>query len=129
VLALSLFEGAYTSEIIRAGILSVPKGQWEAAYSLGMSKKNIYLRIIFPQAAPQMLPILASQSVSLVKDSSLVSTIAIYDLTMRGQEIVADTFLSFEIWFTVALIYLAVTGLLSLLVSRFEGKTARRMNR
>ena len=69
-----------------------------------------------------MLPILVSQSVSLVKDSSLVSTIAIYYLTMWGQEIVADTFLSFEIWFSVALIYLAVTGLLSWIVSIIEKK-------
>ena len=122
VAALSLFEGAYTSEIIRAGIMSVPGGQWEAALSLGMGKGTIYTKIIFPQAIRQMLPMLVSQSVSLVKDSSLVSTIAIYDLTMRGQEIVADTFLSFEIWFSVALIYLAVTGLLSWIVSIIEKK-------
>ncbi|MDX9800374.1 MAG: amino acid ABC transporter permease [Spirochaetia bacterium] len=113
VVALSLFEGAYTSEIIRAGIMSVPGGQWEAALSLGMGPGTIYTKIIFPQAIRQMLPMLVNQSVSLVKDSSLVSTIAIYDLTMKGQEIVADTFLSFEIWFTVALVYLAVTGFLS----------------
>lgn len=122
VAALALFEGAYTSEIIRAGILSVDKGQWEAAYSLGLSKTLIYLKIIFPQAIKQILPILAGQSVSLIKDSSLVSTIAIYDLTMRGQEIIADTFLSFEIWFTVAIMYLIVAGCLSFLVSKLERK-------
>lgn len=126
VLALSLFEGAYTSEIIRAGIMSVPRGQWEAAYSLGMKKSTVYIKVIFPQAAGQILPILASQSISLVKDSSLVSTIAIYDLTMRGQEIVADTFLTFEIWFAVALIYLLVAALLGALVSGIGRKTGRR---
>lgn len=122
VTALSLFEGAYTSEIIRAGIMSVPRGQREAALSLGMGTGTIYTKIIFPQAIRQMLPMLVNQSVSLVKDSSLVSTIAIYDLTMRGQEIVADTFLSFEIWFSVALIYLFVTGLLSWAASIIEKK-------
>ncbi len=126
VIALSLFEGAYTSEIIRAGIMSVPKGQIEAALGLGMSKNAIYLKVIFPQAAYRMMPILASQSISLVKDSSLVSTVAIYDLTMRAQEIVADTFLSFEIWFTVALIYLLLTGILSFAISRIEKAQIRR---
>ncbi len=126
VIALSLFEGAYTSEIIRAGILAVPFGQWEAAKSLGMDKKSIYFRIIFPQAFRQSLPILISQTISLVKDSSLVSTIAIYDLTMRGQEIVADTFLTFEIWFTVAAIYLVLTILLSETVALIEKRTNRK---
>ncbi len=125
VLALSLFEGAYTSEIIRAGILAVPRGQWEAAESLAMGRFSIYLRIILPQALRQSLPILVSQIISLIKDSSLVSTIAIYDLTMRGQEIVADTFLTFEIWFTVAAVYLAVTTGLSEFVNFLE----RRLNR
>ena len=126
VIALSLFEGAYTSEIIRAGIMSVPKAQTEAALALGMRKSSIYLKIIFPQAAYRMMPILASQAISLVKDSSLVSAVAIYDLTMRGQEIVADTFLSFEIWFTVAIIYLMITGLLSFAISRIEKEQIRR---
>ncbi len=126
VLALSLFEGAYTSEIIRAGILAVPGGQVEAAKSLGMGKPSIYLRIIFPQAFRQILPVLVSQAVSLVKDSSLVSTIAIYDLTMRGQEIVADTFLTFEIWFTVAAVYLVVTTALSNAVDLLEKKMNRK---
>ena len=113
VLALSLFEGAYASEILRAGILSVDKGQWEAAHSLGFSRLQAYRWIILPQALRHILPPLTSQAVSLVKDSALVSTIAILDLTMQGQMIVAETFLTFEIWFTVAAIYLAVTLTLS----------------
>ncbi len=85
ILALSLFEGAYTSEIIRSGIISIEKGQWEAAHSIGLSQTLAYRLIILPQAFRQVLPMLASQAISLIKDSALVSTIAIYELTMRGQ--------------------------------------------
>lgn len=120
VLALSLFEGAYASEIIRAGILGLPAGQWEASASLGMNRRQTYCHVILPQAIKNMVPPLTSQGISLVKDSALVSTIAIYDLTMRGQQIVAETFLTFEIWFLVAAIYLAVTLLLSALVKYLE---------
>lgn len=120
VLALSLFEGAYASEIVRAGILAIPKGQWEAAASLGLRNVQSYRHIILPQALRQMIPPLTSQGISLIKDSALVSTIAIYDLTMQGQRIIAETFLTFEIWFTVAAIYLLVTIALSFLVSFLE---------
>ncbi len=120
VLALSLFEGAYASEIFRAGILSIPRGQWEAAYSLGMNKAQTYRHIILPQAVRKILPPLAGQAVSLIKDSALVSTIAIYDLTMQGQIIIAETYLTFEIWFTVAAIYLLITATLSFCVRIME---------
>jgi len=120
VLALSLFEGAYASEIFRAGIVSIHRGQWEAAYSLGLSTYRTYRHIILPQAVRRILPPLTSQAISLIKDSALVSTIAVYDLTMRGQEIIADTYLAFEIWFTVAGIYLIITVTLSLLVGFME---------
>lgn len=118
VLALSLFEGAYASEIIRAGILAVPKQQWEASLSLGMGTARTYIHVILPQALKHMIPPLAGQTVSLVKDSALVSTIALYDLTMEGQMIIAETFMVFEIWFTVAALYLVMTSLLSL-ITRF----------
>jgi len=120
IVALSLFEGAYASEIIRAGILALPTGQWEASASLGMTRGLSYRYIILPQALRQMIPPLTSQGISLVKDSALVSTIAIYDLTMQGQQIIAETFLSFEIWFAVAAIYLLVTTMLSILVKYLE---------
>jgi len=120
VLALSLFEGAYASEIIRAGILSIPLGQWESSASLGLRMPQIYRFIILPQAIRQMIPPLTSQGISLIKDSALVSTIAIYDLTMQGQQIVAETFLTFEVWFTVAAIYLVITTMLSVLVRYLE---------
>ena len=120
VLALSLFEGAYAAEILRAGIVSLQQGQWEAAHSLGLNIIDTYRYVILPQAVRRVLPPLTGQAISLVKDSALVSTIAIYDLTMQGQSIVAETFLAFEIWFTVAAIYLVLTLGLSLAVRAME---------
>lgn len=122
VLALSLFEGAYASEIFRAGIVSIPKGQWEAAFSLGLGRYLTYRHIVLPQAIRWILPPLTGQAISLIKDSALVSTIAIYDLTMRGQAIIAETFLTFEIWFTVAAVYLLITTALSLMVNFMENR-------
>lgn len=125
IIALSLFEGAYASEIFRAGITSIERGQWEAAKSLGMKPYAMYRHIILPQAIRRVLPPLTSQAVSLVKDSALVSTVAILDLTQQGRVIDAETFLTFEIWFTVAAIYLVVTLSLStvarVLEKRFNG--------
>jgi polar amino acid transport system permease protein len=120
VLALSLFEGAYASEIFRAGIVSIHRTQWEAAFSIGLNTYQAYRLIILPQALRHILPPLTNQAISLIKDSALVSTIAIYDLTMRGQAIIAETFLVFEIWFTVAAIYLTITLALSTTVFYME---------
>jgi polar amino acid transport system permease protein len=119
-LALSLFEGAYTSEIFRSGILSVARGQHEAARSIGLTAYHTYRFIIIPQAVRTVLPPLTSQAISLIKDSALVSTIAIYDLTMQAQALIAETYLTFEIWFTVAAMYLVITISLSVLVSFLE---------
>lgn len=124
VLALSLFEGAYASEIIRAGILAIPKGQWEAAKSIGLGRYRSYRHVVLPQALRHMTPPLVSQAVSLIKDSALVSTIAIYDLTMKGQEIIAETYLVFELWFTIAAIYLVLTISLSLATQFMEKQLA-----
>ena len=120
VLALSLFEGAYASEIIRAGILSIHRGQWEAAFSIGLNTWRTYRLVILPQTLRSIAPPLTGQAISLIKDSALVSTIAIYDLTMQGQTIVAETYLVFEIWFTVAAIYLVITLSLSFTVAFME---------
>ncbi len=122
VLALSLFEGAYASEIFRAGIVSIDRGQREASYSLGLSGLDAYRYIILPQAIRRILPPLTSQAISLIKDSALVSTIAIYDLTMQAQALIAETFLTFELWFTVGGMYLAVTTVLSLFVNYLENR-------
>lgn len=120
ILALSLFEGAYVSEIFRSGILSIGSGQEEAGFSLGLSKYRTYRHIILPQAVRKTLPPLTNQAISLIKDSALVSTIAIYDLTMQAQRIIAETFLTFEIWFTIALMYLIITFSLSCVVFYLE---------
>ncbi len=120
VLALSLFEGAYAAEIFRAGIYSIHQGQWEAAYSLGLSSFDTYRKVIVPQALRRVLPPLTGVGVTLIKDSSLASTIAIYELTQRGNVIASDTFMVFEVWFTVALVYLSLTLPLSLGVSVLE---------
>lgn len=124
VLALSLFEGAYASEIIRAGILAVPQGQWEAAGSIGLNRYQTYRNVVLPQALRHMAPPLVSQAVSLIKDSALVSTIAIYDLTMNGQAIIAETYLVFELWFTIAALYLLLTLSLSAATRMVEKRMA-----
>ena len=109
VLALGAFEGAYMAELFRAGLLSVPRAQWEAALSLGFGLSETLRLVILPQAARNMLPPLTSQVVTLIKDTSLVSAIAVADLTMRAQAIIAETFLAFEVWLLVAAVYLALT--------------------
>jgi polar amino acid transport system permease protein len=122
ILALSLFEGAYASEIYRSGIVSIHKGQWEACHSLGMTRFDSYRKVILPQAIRRVLPPLTSQTISLIKDSSLVSVIAVYELTMQANAIVAETFLTFEIYFTIAAIYLLLTTSISQLVALLERK-------
>ncbi len=123
ILALSLFEGAYASEIYRSGIVSLPKGQWEAAHSLGLTRFDTYRKIILPQAIRRVLPPLTSLTISLIKDSSLVSVIAVYEMTMQANAIVAETFLTFEIYFTIAAIYLFITVFLSQLVALLNRKS------
>lgn len=122
--ALALFAGAYVAEIVRAGIQAIPKGQMEAARSLGMTLPQAMLDIILPQAFKKILPPLSGQFISLIKDSSLVSVIAITDLTKSGREIITSTFATFEVWIVVAAMYLLVTSLLSQLVFYMERRLA-----
>ena len=122
VLSLALFEGAYIAEIFRAGILSVPLGQWEAALSLGMPISLATRLVVVPQALRTVLPPLAGQLVSLIKDTSLVSAIAVADLTMRARVVITDTFLSFEVWLLTAAIYLSLTLLVSIPARILEKK-------
>jgi polar amino acid transport system permease protein len=124
VAALAVFTAAYVAEIIRAGIEAVPRGQTEAARSLGMSAAQTLRYVVLPQAVKKTLPPLAGQSINLVKDSSLVSVMALTDLTKAGREVVSSTFSPFEVWFTVALMYLLLTGLLSWAVRRLERRMA-----
>jgi polar amino acid transport system permease protein len=120
VLALCLFEGAYISEIFRAGIVSLRKGQWEAAHSLGLSTFNTYRDVILPQAIRRILPPLTSQVITLFKNSALVSIVSLSDLALQARIIAADTFLVFEVWFATAAIYLVITVTLSTLVFYME---------
>lgn len=122
--ALGLFAGAYIAEIVRAGIQSIPRGQTEAARSLGMTKVQTMVYIVLPQAFKRTLPPMAGQFISLVKDSSLVSVIAITDLTKSGREVITSSFATFEVWFTVAAMYLVLTSLLSQVVSFMERRLA-----
>ena len=120
VMALSLFEGSYMSEILRAGIVSLHKGQWEAAHSLGLSTLDTYRDVILPQAIRRILPPLTSQAITLIKNSALVSLVSLTDLVFQTRVIAADTFLTFEVWFTAAAIYLAITVPLSTVVYYME---------
>jgi polar amino acid transport system permease protein len=120
VMALAVFVGAYIAEIVRAGIQSIHPGQMEAARSLGMNYFQAMAYIILPQAFKRILPPLAGQFISLIKDSSLVSVIAITDLTKAGREVITSTFAVFEIWFTVAGMYLVLTFSLSMFVRYIE---------
>ncbi|WP_446425365.1 amino acid ABC transporter permease [Mailhella sp.] len=122
VLSLSLFEGAYIAEIFRAGMLSIPRSQWEAALSLGMTVPEAARFVVVPQALRLVLPPLAGQLVSLIKDTSLVSAIAVADLTMRARVVITDTFLSFEIWLLTAAIYLLLTLMVSIPAKLLERK-------
>jgi polar amino acid transport system permease protein len=124
VLALSFFAGAYIAEIIRAGIQSIHRGQMEAARSLGMNYPQAMRYIILPQAFKRILPPLAGQFISLIKDSSLVGVIALVELTRAGREIGTSTFNYFEVFFTVAALYLILTFSLSMVVQFLERRFA-----
>lgn len=109
VIGFTVAYGAYMTEVFRAGIQSIPKGQMEAARSLGMTYLQAMRYIILPQAIRVILPPVGNEFVTLLKDSSLVSVLAVSDLTRRGREFVARTFLSFDTFTMVALIYLVMT--------------------
>ncbi|WP_372882723.1 amino acid ABC transporter permease [Psychromonas sp.] len=122
ILALALFQGAYTAEIFRAGLNSIDVGQFEAAKSLGLPAYYTYKDVILPQVLQRTLPPLTNEVVSLIKNSSIVSVMAIFDLTTEGRNIVSETAMPFEIWFTVAAIYLLLTLSLSALAAGLEHK-------
>ena len=125
VLALSIFSGAYITEIIRAGIQSIHKGQREAALSLGMTEGQAMFLVILPQAFKRILPPLAGQFISLIKDSSLVSVIAVTELTYAAKNVITMTFRAFEVWIAVALFYFILSFALSRSVKVLEERMAR----
>jgi polar amino acid transport system permease protein len=118
--ALAVYEGAYITEIIRAGIQSIDRGQWEASSGLGFTRMQQLRHVIFPQALRRVMPPLAGQFISTIKDSAIVSVISIQELTFQGMELMAATFLTFEIWLTILAIYFVLCFACSLLVERFE---------
>ena len=120
VLCLGVFHSALLSEIFRAGINAVGIGQWEAAKSVGMSKAQAYRYIILPQSVKFMLPPVLGEAVHLIKSSAIVSVIAVAELTTIGRDLISYTYMSFEIWFTIAAVYLVVTLALSVFVSHLE---------
>jgi len=125
VITLALYEGAYITEIVRAGIQSIEKGQWEAAASLGMPWWTQMRHVILPQAVQRIVPPLAGQFISSIKDSAIVSVISIEDLTFQGMELMAATYLTFEVWITITAMYLVLTLTCSLAARRIESRLRR----
>ena len=128
LICLALFEGAYITEIVRAGIESVGKGQWEAARSIGLSRFNVLRDIILPQAIRKILPPLAGQFITLIKDSAIVSLISVQELTFLATEVASSTTRVFETWIVVGAMYFIVCYSLAVLFARIE-KRARRSSR
>jgi polar amino acid transport system permease protein len=116
----AIFEAAYITEIIRAGIQSIEKGQFDACHALGLSWRQKMQHVILPQALQRILPPLAGQFISTIKDSAIVSVISIPELCFQGMELMAATYLTFECWITITALYLTLTLSLSLAVARLE---------
>jgi polar amino acid transport system permease protein len=123
IASLAIFAGAYVAEIVRAGIQSIHKGQSEAARSLGMTKAMAMRKIILPQAFRRILPPLAGQFISLIKDSSLLGVIAIRELTKATREAVTTSLMPYELYFVCGLMYLVVTFSLSMFVQYLEKRS------
>jgi L-cystine transport system permease protein len=125
VIGFTLNKGAYSSEIIRAAILSIHKGQWEAAFSIGMTKSQAMRRVILPQAVRVSIPPLGNSFISLVKDTSLAATITVTELFQKGQQIVAVTYEPLWLYIEVAFIYLMFSTVLSYVQSKLEHRYDR----
>ena len=125
LIGFTLNVGAYSSEIVRAAISSVPRGQWEAAYSIGMSWSQAMRRTILPQATRVAVPPLSNTFISLVKDTSLAAAITVPELFQTAQRIVATTYEPLILYIEAALIYLALSSVLSTLQVRLERRFAR----
>ncbi len=120
MVTVAIFEAAYIAEIVRAGVQSVEKGQFEACRALGLSWWQTMQYVILPQVIQRILPPLAGQFISTIKDSAIVSVISIPELCFQGMELMASTYLTFECWITITALYLILTLSLSLMVERFE---------
>lgn len=123
IIGLTFCYAAYMSEVYRAGIQSIPKGQMEAARSLGMNYVQSMRYVILPQAIRVILPPVGNEFISLLKDSSLVSVVAVADITRRGREFMSAHFIPVETWLMVALIYLVLTLFSARIVTYIEKKS------
>ena len=121
----AVFQGAYITEIVRAGIQSITRGQWEASYALGLSWRQQMTYIILPQALKRVLPPLANEFINTLKYSAIVSVISIQELTFQAMQVMAATYVTIEIWLTVTVIYLVLCMTLSLGVQWLERRMAR----
>jgi polar amino acid transport system permease protein len=129
ILVLGLNAGAYGAEVVRGAILAVPKGQWEAAISLNLSRWDTMRRIIVPQAVPAMLPPAGNLLIELLKNTALVSLITITDLTFSAQILRAETLKTTEIFSLVLLMYFAAAMVIALLMRLLERWLARLQGR
>ena len=120
IAAIALNSGAYISEVVRGGVQSIDKGQTEAGLSLGLSRNQTFWSIVWPQAFRRMVPPLGNQAIVSIKDTSLFSVIGVGELVRQGQIYIATTFTAFEVYFMVALMYLAITLSLSLMLRFIE---------
>lgn len=125
VVTIAVFQGAYITEIVRAGIQGIERGQWEAAEALGFSWLQKMRHVILPQAVKQVLPPLANEFINTIKYSSIASIISIQELTFQGLQIMAATHVTIEVWLTITAMYLIICLLLSLAVQRLERHLAR----
>ena len=124
IIAISVNAGAYIAEVVRGAVQSIEKGQVEAGRSIGLSRHQTMLYIIWPQAFRRMIPPLGNQFIISLKDTSLLVVIGMGELTRTGQEIIADNFRAFEVWLTVAIIYLMITRTLSYGLSYVEKRVS-----
>ena len=125
VLVLSLYTGAFYAEIIRGGVNSIERGQWDAARAIGMRRRQVMRHVILPQAVKRMIPPFMNQSIIQLKNTSLVSTIAVADLLYQGTIITAATYRPLEVYTMVAIIYFLVLFPLTLAAQQVERRLAR----
>jgi polar amino acid transport system permease protein len=126
IMTLSCYTGAFYAEIFRGGIISIEQGQWDAARALGLGRWPMMRRVILPQAIRRMIPPFVNQSITQLKNTSLVSTIAVPDLLYNGTLVTADTYRPLEVYTVVALIYFALLFPSTLLAQAYERRLAQR---
>ena len=126
IMTLSCYTGVFYAEIFRGGIISIEQGQWDAARALGLGRWHVMRLVILPQAVRRMIPPFVNQSITQLKNTSLVSTIAVPDLLYNGQLITADTYRPLEVYTVVAVIYFALLFPSTLLAQQYERRLAKR---